>query len=81
MITNKLTKILCKSIIKKLQTHIGTNNEAELARSLNCSKQILNYLILQGKIPTNRVINFALKEGLSLDELFNNKAGVASIDT
>lgn len=75
MITNKLTKNCARSVIKKLLEHIGTDNQAELARVLGCpSKQNLDNLIRQDKIPVIRVINYALQEKLSLDRLFGRES-------
>mgnify|MGYP001594862676 CR=1 FL=1 len=71
MITNKLTKKCVRGVVKKLLEHIGTDNHAELARQLGCpSKQNLDNLIRQDKIPVIRVINYALKEDIDLACLF-----------
>ena len=75
MITNKLTKKCVRGVVKKLLEHIGTDNHAELARQLGCpSKQNLDNLIRQDKIPVIRVINYALQEKLSLDWLFGRES-------
>lgn len=71
MITNNLSKKLVDSVYQKLLLHLGTDNYSELARVLGChSKQQIHNCKQNGKIQTNRVINYALKEGIDLNYLF-----------
>ena len=71
MITNKIPKKLRKDIIDKLMTHLKTDNYAELSRVLgHKSRQHLDNCFRCGNIPTNRIINYAIKEGIDLNWLF-----------
>lgn len=71
MITNQFTKKLRKDVIVKLMEHIKTNSYAELSRVLgHKSRQHLDNCLKRGNIPTNRIINYALKEGIDLNWLF-----------
>ena len=71
MITNKITKNLRKDTIDKLMAYIKTDSYAELSRVLgHKSRQHLDNCLKRGNIPTNRIINYALKEGIDLNWLF-----------
>ena len=71
MITNKLSNKLRKDIIAKLMSHLKTDNYSELSRVLgHKSRQHLDNCLKRGNIPTNRIINYALKEGIDLSWLF-----------
>ena len=80
MITNNLSKKLVDSIYSKLLLHLKTDNYSELARGLGChSKQQIHNCKQEGKIQTNRVINYALQKGINLCWLFNQSAWGNSI--
>lgn len=52
-------------------SHLKTDNYAELSRVLgHKSRQHLDNCLKRGNIPTNRIINYAIKEGISLAWLF-----------
>lgn len=71
MITNKLTKKLRTNVITKLMEHLQTDCYAELSRVLgHKSRQHFDNCLRRGSIPTNRIINYALKEGINLSYLF-----------
>jgi len=71
MITNHLTKELVESVYQKLLFHLKTDNYCVLSRALGChSKQQIHGCKQNGRIQTNRVINYAIKEGLDLNYLF-----------
>lgn len=71
MITNKLSENLRKEVIGRLMEHLKTNNYSELSRVLGCNtRQHLDNCFSRGNIPTNRIINYALKEGIDLNWLF-----------
>ena len=71
LITNKLSKKLRKEVITKLMTHLKTDCYAELSKVLgHKSRQHLDNCLKRGNIPTNRIINYAMKEGISLAWLF-----------
>ena len=72
MITNRLPKKTVMMVYRRLLVWIGTNNYSTLARHLGCnSRQHLDNIKRKGRIPTNRVINYALAEGINLNDLFN----------
>lgn len=71
MIVNKLTKKLRRDVIHKLIEHLQTDNYAELSRVLgHKSRQHFDNCLRRGNLPTNRIINYALKEGIDLNWLF-----------
>jgi len=71
MITNHLSEKLVESVYQKLLFHLGTDNYSELARALGChSKQQIHNCKQQGRIQTNRIINYAMQEGLDLNYIF-----------
>lgn len=75
-ITNKLPKKLRKEIIAKLMAHLKADNYSELSRVLgHKSRQHLDNCLRRGNIPTNRIINYALKEGIDLNWLFGAYLG------
>lgn len=75
-ITNKLPKKLRKEIIAKLMAHLKADNHSELSRVLgHKSRQHLDNCLRRGNIPTNRIINYALKEGIDLNWLFGAYLG------
>lgn len=83
MVTNKLNQKLRKDVIAKLMEHLRTDNYAELSRVLGCnSRQHLDNCFKRGTIPTNRIINYALRKGISLCYLFGQSIyGTSVIDT
>lgn len=83
MIINKLPSKLRKNVIAKLLEHLQTDNYAKLSRVLGCnSRQHLDNCFARGNIPTNRIINYALKEGIDLNWLFGqSNYGTSIIDT
>lgn len=73
MIVNKLPEKLRKDVIAKLMTHLQTDHYSELSRALCCnSRQHLDNCFKRGNIPTNRIINYALKENIDLNWLFGS---------
>lgn len=71
VITNKLNSGLRKDVIARLMEYLQTDNYAKLSRALGCNtRQHLDNCFSRGNIPTNRIINYALKEGIDLNWLF-----------
>jgi hypothetical protein len=76
----KLNAMLIDDILSRIQNHLGTTHDADVARALNVQQQNVSGWRRRGTIPWAELHAFAMGHGVPLDWLFKGDDSLCSID-
>ena len=75
------SEIEINAVLDRIIEFIGAKSDTDLAKAMNVSRQVIFGWRKRGTIPYDRLIQFALSKGLSLDYLITGISGEIDPDT